>query len=323
MLGQDTFTRAQDEYGNWVWLSAESEAYVDPWVAQAYINSTGGGYTGLNYTNNLNHTVDSMVAFGENVVTVNQTNQEAAAQGSNQRLNIDPISQTVYTTTLPSPKTNPVPEGKVTVGPIRGFNDPNNPNYGSDLLDLPATSESNSPGLVAGSSISITSNRAYDTTQVVGDVLAVSGLIAAGAEYSRYTPAVGQISGFWRGQNGAFYSTNWGGNGATGGKLAFAETAASDARVIGKGLGLAGLAVSGLQLANAIAAGNTNRIVQAGADMGVGLIGFSGPIGAAFSAGYSTGRILDDTFGISDAIAKGIEQPVVQQRPVGIHRGSD
>jgi len=111
--------------------------------------------------------------------------------------------------------------------------------------------------------------------------------------------------GFWIGKNGKAYSTSWGGNGTTGGRLKFAGRIAEGAHVAGTVVGVVGLGVSAVQGYNAFRDHNTNGMVQAGADFGVGVYGtFGGPIGWAASAGYFGGQMIDHWTGFSDKFAK-------------------
>lgn len=111
-------------------------------------------------------------------------------------------------------------------------------------------------------------------------------------------------TGVWLGKNGKLYPTSWGGNGATGGRLAFAGTVADVAHTAGNYIGAAGVVISGIQLGQGIAAGNTNQIVQSSADVGAGVAGFFGPIGWAGSTGYFLGQTIDHFTGATDKFAK-------------------
>jgi hypothetical protein len=109
--------------------------------------------------------------------------------------------------------------------------------------------------------------------------------------------------GFWVGKNGSVQPTSWGGNGATGGRLKFAGQMAGVAKTVGNVAGGLGIGVSALQGYDAFQRNDTNGMVQAGADIGVGVTGFFGPIGWAASAGYFGGQMIDRTFGITDKFA--------------------
>ena len=74
---------------------------------------------------------------------------------------------------------------------------------------------------------------------------------------------------------------------------------------LGKGLSTASNVASGvgvgLGLYNLATATNRSDQVQAGADTLASGAGLLGPVGSAFSAGYSGGQVLDNALGISDA----------------------
>lgn len=81
--------------------------------------------------------------------------------------------------------------------------------------------------------------------------------------------------------------------------------AATDLSLAGKGLGMASNAASvlgmGVGAYNFVNATNRSDRVQAGADTAASGIGLLGPVGTAFSAGYSGGQLVDQALGISDA----------------------
>ena len=78
-----------------------------------------------------------------------------------------------------------------------------------------------------------------------------------------------------------------------------------DLSTMGKGLGMASNVASGLGMGvgayNFLTATNRSDQVQAAADTTASGIGLLGPVGTAFSAGYSGGQLLDQALGISDA----------------------
>lgn len=78
-----------------------------------------------------------------------------------------------------------------------------------------------------------------------------------------------------------------------------------DLSAAGKGLGMASNVASGLGMGvgayNFLTATNRSDQVQAAADTAASGIGLLGPVGTAFSAGYSGGQLLDQALGISDA----------------------
>lgn len=110
--------------------------------------------------------------------------------------------------------------------------------------------------------------------------------------------------GFWIGKNAKVLRSSFNGNGATGGRLIFAGRMASFAKTGGNVFGGLGLGVSALQGYDAFKKNDANGMVQAGADITVGVIGFTGPIGWAGSTGYFGGQTLDKMFGITDTVAK-------------------
>ncbi|NER80877.1 MAG: hypothetical protein F6K42_15165 [Leptolyngbya sp. SIO1D8] len=62
---------------------------------------------------------------------------------------------------------------------------------------------------------------------------------------------------------------------------------------LGKGLGGIGVLSSGFGMYNASRRGSSEDIVQSSSDTIASLIGFLGPVGGAYSAGYSVGQLLD------------------------------
>jgi len=111
-------------------------------------------------------------------------------------------------------------------------------------------------------------------------------------------------TGVWLGKNSHFYSTTWGGNEATGGRLAFAGAIADAAHTAGNVIGVAGVGISAVQLGQGIATGNVGQIIQSSFDVGAGAAGFLGPIGWAGSTGYFVGQTIDHFTGASDNFAQ-------------------
>ncbi|MEM7657047.1 MAG: hypothetical protein AAF399_13015 [Bacteroidota bacterium] len=77
-----------------------------------------------------------------------------------------------------------------------------------------------------------------------------------------------------------------------------------------KALGAAGKVAGGIgvasglsELGKGIQEGDTGRAVQGGADAAASAVGFAGPVGGAFSAGYGAGRVIDEHTGASTWIA--------------------
>ena len=68
--------------------------------------------------------------------------------------------------------------------------------------------------------------------------------------------------------------------------------------------GALGITVSAVQGYNAFKSNNTNGMVQSGADMVAGGVGFLGPIGWAGSTAYFVGQRIDSWTGASDKFAR-------------------
>ena len=135
----------------------------------------------------------------------------------------------------------------------------------------------------------------------------LAGQIASGVKFARYAHDPFFGLGGWKGKNGIWYSQKWGGNGATGGRLKFAAESSEVAGKIGRGLFFVGAAFSAAHMAEGLIDRDYNKAVLGAADLGAGVLGeFGGPLGWAFSGGYFTGRLIDDTFGVSDHIAQWI-----------------
>jgi RHS repeat-associated protein len=139
-----------------------------------------------------------------------------------------------------------------------------------------------------------------------GDALDKAGRVigALGATAGTVENVQNGAMGFWVGKNWSFLRASWGGNGATGGRLIFAGKMAGYAKTGGNILGGLGIGVSGLQGYDAFQKNDANGMVQAGADITVGVIGFAGPVGWAGATGYFGGQQLDRWFGITDTVAK-------------------
>jgi hypothetical protein len=94
---------------------------------------------------------------------------------------------------------------------------------------------------------------------------------------------------FWRGKNGKYYSTDWGGNGSTGGKFNYAKSTSKYLNRLGGALGLYGAySTNDDYINNRI---TTGRMVQ---DQAFNGAGYLGPVGAAASLGYSSGSLIED-----------------------------
>ncbi len=96
-------------------------------------------------------------------------------------------------------------------------------------------------------------------------------------------------SGYWLGKNGKFYSTSWGGNGATGGKFKWAQSTSKTLGRVGAGLTLVGMATTYSDWDNNKK--STSTMIQ---DQAFNAVGFAGPYGAAASFGYNSGYMIED-----------------------------
>jgi hypothetical protein len=146
---------------------------------------------------------------------------------------------------------------------------------------------------------------------------------AKGAELTRYAPDPFFKLGGWKGKTGLWHPETWGGNGATGGRLKFAEEASEFAGHSARRLFYVGSAFAVYDMGRGLASRDGWAVAQGGADLGAGAAGeFGGPLGWAFAGGYFAGRSLDDALNISGGIAYFIEQPVQVPLPQPIFRGS-
>ena len=140
----------------------------------------------------------------------------------------------------------------------------------------------------------------------VGETLAQSG----GSDFSNSKLALGTgglLYGLgetavtpgsqWLGNNGKYYSKSWGGNQYTGSR-AGALNASKAYRIAGRLTFAAGAFISGYEGYNHLRAGNYAGFSKSGLDIGMGAVGFLGPIGLAVSAGYF---IIDSTIGWNNA----------------------
>ncbi len=101
----------------------------------------------------------------------------------------------------------------------------------------------------------------------------------------------------WLGNNGKYYSKSWGGNQYTGSR-AGALNASKAYRIAGRLTFAAGAFISGYEGYNHLRAGNYAGFSKSGLDIGMGAVGFLGPIGLGVSAGYF---IIDSTIGWNNA----------------------
>ncbi len=83
----------------------------------------------------------------------------------------------------------------------------------------------------------------------------------------------------------------------------------------GKVVGGADVVLGGIETYEAISRGDEVTAVSAGVGTAASAAGLFNPIAGAFSAGYALGRVMDDTFGFSDGIAKGL--PMNHDRRIG------
>jgi len=112
--------------------------------------------------------------------------------------------------------------------------------------------------------------------------LTVAGTFSGLKEYSN------EIGGQWRGKNGKWYSTSWGGNQWTGGRSSILAQA-SKWRGLGNTFFVGGAVISGLQFM-----GNPTleQGLQSGTDIGMGYIGTLGPLGFTVSTIYFADQML-------------------------------
>jgi len=162
-------------------------------------------------------------------------------------------------------------------------------------------------GGVAGTSVSAAnSGEGAGGASAEGGALDTAGRVGGGlgAVVGAAENLQNGATGVWLGKNGKLYPSSWGGNGSTGGRLAFAGKIADVAHTAGNVVGVVGVGISVVQGYQAYSAHNTYGMVQSGADVGMGVAGFFGPIGWALSSGYFVGQTIDHYTGATDAFAK-------------------
>ena len=114
----------------------------------------------------------------------------------------------------------------------------------------------------------------------IGMGLNAVGFVASGGEYSNV------VHGSWRGANGVWYSTNWGGNQWTGAR-ANAMSRAGAFKLASRGTFMVGTVISGYQGYRAIQKGDYSGAAKSGLDIGMGYIAtFGGPPGWIIGGGY-------------------------------------
>ena len=95
--------------------------------------------------------------------------------------------------------------------------------------------------------------------------------------------------GSWRGKNGKYYGTDWGGNGATGGKYSYAKSTGKFLNRAGGIFGAIGIGGSINDKINGKI--STGRFIQ---DNTFNVAGYLGPVGTAASFGYGSGSMIED-----------------------------
>ena len=103
-----------------------------------------------------------------------------------------------------------------------------------------------------------------------------------------------KLGGMWKGQNGLWYSLDWGGNGWTGAR-SLSERIANGAHYAGYASLVFSLSVEGYSAYNAYEAGNWAGVGQSGANMFFsGVMTLGGPPGLAIGGIYF---LIQDTVG--------------------------
>lgn len=95
---------------------------------------------------------------------------------------------------------------------------------------------------------------------------------------------------FWKGRNGTYYSSSFGGNGTTGGKLKFGKSVGATLGKVSTFLGV--YSVFSTQAAYRSGEISTGQMIE---DQTVNGVGFLGPYGAAANLGWSLGSVLSKT----------------------------
>lgn len=141
----------------------------------------------------------------------------------------------------------------------------------------------------------------YLTGASVGVSLASTAV--DGLEYSRYSQS--RFGGFWLGKNGKYYPTSWGGNGATGGMLKFAQARINPyAKAGGRILGVASIGFGVFETYQGLSNRDLGRTIQGTADAGFAAWAtFGGPVGWAAGGGYAAGSLINAVTGFDQNFA--------------------
>jgi RHS repeat-associated protein len=125
-----------------------------------------------------------------------------------------------------------------------------------------------------------------NTGSDLGDGLSV-GLTTTGVYAGSREMALAR-EGMWQGKNGKWYSTKWGGNGATGARSSVLARA-NKFSALGRYTFVGGAIISGVQFM-----GNPtlNQGLQSGTDIGMGYISTLGPVGFTISTIYFGDQLL-------------------------------
>lgn len=118
-------------------------------------------------------------------------------------------------------------------------------------------------------------------------------------------------AGYWMGKNGQFYSTDWGGNGYTGGKYKYAKTLSTGLNRVGTTFGVVNYGVIGAQYE----AGQINNF-QFLAETGSNTFStFGGLPGAAWGLGWEGGRWVTSIPGYDEHVRQPLKGAIIKYNP--------
>lgn len=180
--------------------------------------------------------------------------------------------------------------GLLGLGTIAAWKNSNNKNKEANEIFNEAFSQGSTNSSGRGGS-QIIAEGTYDDWVIKpekGDLIDELALVSS-ALSMRSSFIYNKKGGYWRDKNGKYRSTDWGGNGARGGKYKYARATGKFLNRIGGVFGAYGIGVSINDKINGDI--QTGRFVL---DNVFNLAGYAGAPGAAASFGYSFGLTIED-----------------------------
>ena len=137
-------------------------------------------------------------------------------------------------------------------------------------------------------------------------------MVSAGLNAASFGASAGEysnvINGMWKGANGKWYSTNWGGNQWTGARTN-ALSKAGYFKLASRGMFFVGAGISGYEGYVAFQSGDYSGVAKSALDIGMGAFAtFGGPPGWIIGGGY----FLLDAVGAFNGPVRSMSNPYPQ-----------